>query len=123
MRNIEITENQVIQNKINSRSGFTHEFGVEANKRYVVGCYSIYEGRNPSINTTIHKHISEALENKDYYDSIGSWFDTEGKTIVTVNQHFNDISQALKMAKLNNQLSIYDKTSEQVLYLTNYKNR
>lgn len=124
MREIEVEENQVILNKIHSKSEFTHEFGVDANKRYIVGCDCVSRGTNPSRQSSIRGRLTEALKDKDYYDSVSGWMDTEfGVYTVHINQHFDNIDQALKMAKLNNMSSVYDKESEEILYLTKKKIR
>lgn len=124
MRGINIKENQIILNKINSKVEFTHEFGVDAQKRYVVGSQGIYKGTNPSLDPDILQRVTDALNKPFFLDSIGGWLDKDtGEYCVDANMHYGDIDMALLMANIHQQKAIYDKESGDVLYLTNEKIR
>ena len=123
MRDIKTKESQVVLNKINSKVDFTHEFGVDAYRRYVVGSKPLYKGTNPSLDLGILDKIVEVLHEPLLLDSIGGWMNNEnGEYCVDANMHFDDIDQALKMAKIWEQVAIFDKERNEVLYINENKN-
>jgi len=121
----EIKLSQKIINNANYKQDFTINIGKEntVNSRYVVSCYSLYLGENPSLDFDLLSNVNNICENCNLmFDSIGGWLNKETNLYsLDANMHFNDLNFALKFAKVNKQLAIFDKETKQVIYLNNTK--
>jgi len=121
----EITTAQKIVNNANYKQDFTINIGIEKSidSRYIVSCYNLYSGKNPSLEFDLLSNVSDICKNcNSMFDSIGGWLcpDT-GVYFLDANMHFHDINFALKFAKVNKQIAIFDKLKNQCIYLNNTK--
>lgn len=124
MINKEITFEQKILNNAVYKQDFTFEIesSTTKNGRYIVSCYSIYKGFNPSIHFNLLSDISTVVNKTDMFDSIGGWLNPEtNEYSLDANMHFWNISFALKFAKANNQVAIFDKENNELIYLNSKK--
>ena len=121
----EIKLSQKIINNANYKQDFTINIGKEktVNSRYIVSCYSLYLGENPSLDFDLLTSVNNICENRNLmFDSIGGWLNKETNIYsLDANIHFNDLNFALKFAKFNKQIAIFDKETKQVIYLNNTK--
>jgi len=121
----EIKLSQQIINNANYKQDFTINIGKEKTvySRYIVSCYSLYSGTNPSLDFELLTNVNDICENCNLmFDSVGGWLNKETNLYsLDANMHFNDINFALKFAKVNKQLAIFDKETKQVIYLNNTK--
>jgi len=124
----EIKLSQQIINNANYKQDFTVNIGKEntVNNRYIVSCYSLYLGSNPSLDFDLLSKVSiicDICENcNSMYNSIGGWLNKETNLYsLDANIHFEDLDIALKFAKVNKQSAIFDKETKQVIYLNNTK--
>ena len=116
----EINTTQKIINNANYKTDFTINIGKEKsiNNRYIVSCFNLYKGKNPSLEFNLYTKVNDIIKNTNMFDSIGGWFNVETNSyFLGCNMHFNDIDFALKFAKVNEQVAIYDKLEKQVIYL------
>jgi|SaaInl47_10m_RNA_FD_contig_31_352739_length_1288_multi_5_in_0_out_0_4 hypothetical protein len=126
MREMALSLVQQIVNRSNSRTNFTKELRPSSgvNGRYVVTSTVLFEGKNPSIELGLRLIIADAVD-KDcpfggvhYYNSIGGWMNPDTETYyIGANLHFFNLSSAIRAAKDSEQLAIFDRHSEKVLYL------
>lgn len=121
----EIKLSQQIINNANYKQDFTINISndITINNRYVVSCYSLYLGSNPSLDFELLTNVNDICENCNLmFDSVGGWLNKETNIYsLDANMHFNDLNFALKFAKVNKQLAIFDKETKQVIYLNNTK--
>ena len=111
---------QNLINRINAKQDFT--YNLTPNKsRYIVSIKSVYNGLNPSIENNMRVKISNIVDAKNHsFDSLGGWFNESTKIYtLDLNLHLADINTALKLARVNNQLAIYDSLENNVIYLNN----
>tara|TARA_R110002073_G_scaffold222691_3_gene382883 strand:- start:1165 stop:1548 length:384 start_codon:yes stop_codon:yes gene_type:complete len=122
-----LTLAQSIYNRANSRENFTSPLNSAFHKgRYVVGCTEVFVGKNPSICPAWRMKLTEVLEERmgtgtfySFYDSIGGWKDEKtGVYYVSANLHFHGREIALRQAKANGQIAIYDQEEGKVIYLS-----
>jgi hypothetical protein len=116
-----ISTAQSITNKCNSLVDFTYKL-TDNEGRYVVSTYPIYKGINPSLDSELIVNIDKAIKSGQN-DSIGMWRGDDGKYCVDGSLHFDDLEWALKVAKAFNQKAIYDLQNDEVVYLTQSKER
>jgi len=117
MRNTELTKFQDLINKINSRQNFTYNLSNSKN-RYIVSYKNLYTGKNPSLDFNLITKVDKFINSK-MYDSLGGWLNKETNVYyLDANLHFSDISIALKVAKNNNQIAIFDNLKKETIYLT-----
>ena len=125
MRTKEIKLSQQIINNANYKQDFTINISNDKtiNNRYVVSCYSLYLGNNPSLDFELLTNVNDICENCNLmFDSIGGWLNKETNIYsLDANMHFDNLELALKFAKVNKQLAIFDKETKQVIYLNNTK--
>ena len=126
MREITLSLVQQIVNRSNSRRNFTKELrpSVGVNGRYVVTSEVLFEGKNPSMELGLRLIIADAVDkvclfgDAHYYNSIGGWMDPDTETYyIGANLHFFNLDSAIRAAKNTEQLAIFDRHSEKVLYL------
>jgi len=114
MKNLKITKVQIISNKANLKKDFTYNL-IETKKRYVVSVKNIYEGFNPSLNYDLNLKINEII-NKNFYDSIGGWY-YKNIYYLDANVHFYCLDNAVEVAKLYNQIAIFDKQKNKTIII------
>lgn len=121
MRDIKIPKYQLLVNKINGKTDFTHFITKKRNKGYIVGFSNLYTGKNPSTEwIDSNFKIKEALENK-MYDAIGGWFDPETNLYyVDLSKTYLTLNMAMSTALLLGEKSIYDIKENKVLNVKNY---
>ena len=122
--NTEITTAQKIVNNANYKQNFTINISNEKSveNRYIVSCYNLYTGKNPSLDFELLTKISDTIKNTDMFDSIGGWLDPENNTYsLDCNFHYNTLEKAIKWAKVNKQTAIFDKTENKLIYLNSKK--
>ena len=116
---------QQIINNANYKQNFTINIGIEntVKNRYIVSCYPLYLGGNPSLDFDLLTNVNDICENcNSMFDSIGGWLNKKTNLYsLDANMHFDNLDFALKFAKVNKQLAIFDKETQQVIYLNNTK--
>jgi len=116
---------QQIINNANYKQNFTINIGIEntVKNRYIVSCYPLYLGGNPSLDFDLLSKVSAICDNcNSLFDSVGGWLDKETNLYsLDANLHFDELDIALRFANVNKQLAIFDKETEQVIYLNNTK--
>ena len=121
----QIKLSQQIINNANYKQDFTINISKEnsVNNRYIVSCYPLYLGINPSLDFDLFTSVNNICENCNLmFDSIGGWLNKETNLYsLDANIHFDNLEFALKFAKINKQLAIFDKETQQVIYLNNTK--
>lgn len=127
MREIEVSLVQRIVNRVNCRVNFTKELypssGLKG--RYIVTSQEIFSGKNPSIKLGLRLDIAEAVEKQCpfntkhyYFNSIGGWTNPETNEYhVGANLHFFNLDSAVRAAKDSDQIAIFDKHTDKVIYL------
>lgn len=110
---------QDLINKINAKQDFTHDL-MQDKARYVVSYKkAIYEGKNPSLFNNLHTTLRTEINLKNC-SSVGGWLNKRTNIYyLNRNLHFLDINTALIFARQNNQLAIFDKKENLVIYLNN----
>ena len=123
--NTEITLAQQIVNNANHKQDFTINITNEKSKnnRYIVSSLNLYTGFNPSLKFDLLTFVDNmVINNNGLFDSVGGWLNKETNIYtLDMNIHFNDLDFALKFAKVNKQIAIFDKITNQCLYLNNTK--
>ena len=121
----EIKLSQQIINNSSYKQDFTINIGKEntINNRYIVSCYSLYLGTNPSLDFELLTNVNDICENCNLmFDSVGGWLNKETNLYsLDANMHFDNLYVALRFAKVNKQLAIFDKKTQQTIYLNNTK--
>ena len=124
MRNHNITLEQRVTNRINQEVDFTQKLsGEHRSGRYVVATMNIFEGELPSHNPHMLSFVTDAIDNAHAYgaDSIGGWKDKEtGIYYVDMCVHFQDKSEAMKVAIANEEIAIYDLLEEKEINVEQY---
>lgn len=114
MKNKNITINQTIINKINAKENFTHS--INKSLRYIVGYTNLFTGKNPSLQyVNIYDDI---LKLNTKFDAIGGWTDPNTNIYyVDYSKTFEDVFEALNVARQNNQIAIYDTLENKTIKL------
>ena len=114
MKNKNITINQSIINKINAKENFTHS--INKSLRYIVGSKNLFTGENPSLQyVNIYDDI---LKLNTKFDTIGGWTDPNTKIYyVDYSKTFEDVFEALNVARQNNEIAIYDTLENKTIKL------
>ena len=94
---------------INNKKPFT--FPLKKNlARYIVSIKNVYTGKFPKANQLVNI-------NTKGFDSLGGWNDEQEKYYLDLNKHFDSIETALKIAKDNKELAIFDSLKNKVINL------
>lgn len=114
-QNHKISINQSLINKINAKQSFTYDI-TGVNRRYVVGVKTLFMGKNPSIQYNL---IYDDLLNLDNnFDSLGGWLDSEtGIYYVDYSLQFDNVFDALSVARENNEIAIWDSLEDKEIKL------
>ena len=125
MRNEQISKTQIIINNANYKQDFTINITNEKSKdnRYIVSSFNLYTGKNPSLNLELFGNVENICNNLDcWFDSVGGWLNKDTNVYsLDANMHFIDLDFALTFAKQQEQIAIFDKETEKVIYLNNTK--
>ena len=114
---MQISLEQGIANKANSRVDFTTVIDRKLDKRYIVSVSPLYVGKNPSMDPNIILSVGNAVD-KGVYGSIGGWRSSDsGDYHLDANMHFDDLEEALIIATGHAQEAIYDQTECEVIYV------
>jgi len=107
MRNIGISTKQQIVNIINAKIGFSYP---EYNKGYIVGYKNLHSSKNPSLKyKDIYKDIDNFISNIPQNTTFGGWLNKDTSIYyVDISKVYTDIDNAIKEAKKNNQIAIWD---------------
>tara|TARA_R110000772_G_scaffold149540_1_gene260282 strand:+ start:338 stop:685 length:348 start_codon:yes stop_codon:yes gene_type:complete len=110
---------QDLINKINAKQDFTYNL-MQDDARYVVSYKkAIYKGVNPSLFDNLRTILRTEINLKNC-SSIGGWLNKKTNIYyLNRNLHFSDINTALMFARQNNQLAIFDKKENLLIYLNN----
>ena len=119
MKEQTLTLAQSIVNKINSKLDFTQKLpdcSFPTSSNWVVSTQPILISKNPSLEFDLLSKISKAIEvDTLVYNSIGGWLDPETfEYHVDLNSHFYSEENAKVIAKLNNQKSYYNLSTNKV---------
>ena len=114
-----MTKQQNIINKINAKQDFTVNL-TNQSKRYIVGVKNLFTGSNPSTQyETIYKDI---MNPEAKFDSVGGWLDKDSMIyFVDYSMQLDNLSDALQLAKENNELAIWDSLDNKEIRLTPFK--
>lgn len=94
---------------INNKKPFT--FPLKKNlARYIVSIKNVYTGKFPKANQLVNI-------NTKGFDSLGGWNDEQENYYLDLNKHFDSIETALKVAKDNKELAIFDSLKNKVINL------
>lgn len=115
MKNKNITINQTIINKINAKEDFSHSIN-DNSKRYIVGSKNLFMGKNPSLQYNLI--YEDILELDKSFDVVGGWTDRKTNVYyVDYSKTFEDVFEALNVARQNNQIAIYDTLENKTIKL------
>lgn len=118
MKEQTLTLAQSIVNKINSKLDFTQKLPNSRSEEsnWVVSTSSILITKNPSLEFDLLSKVSKALESDSLiFDSIGGWLDAEtGLYHIDLNSHFYAEGSAKTIAKVHNQKSYYNLSTNKV---------
>ena len=113
MRNIIISPEQQIVNKVNSKEEFTYNLTDNYN-RYIVSIKNLYTGKNPSLQFDLMTKIQDSI-NSNNFDSLGTWKDKDNLFYLDANIHLTNFKIAVMTAKEYKQLAIYDNLKKIVI--------
>ena len=122
--NKEITTAQKIVNNANYKQNFTINIGTakSVKNRYIVSCFNLYTGTNPSLDFELLTKISDTIKNTDMFDSFGGWLDPKNNIyFLDCNMHFDTLKSAIKFAKITKQIAIFDKLENKLIYINSKK--
>lgn len=111
---------QDIINRINAKQDFTYNlknksFKLDFNYNYIVGAENIYIGKNPSLFFDMCLKVD--LNNKEFCN-VGGWLDKKtGIYYVDYSYNMETLFNALTLAKIHYQKSIFDIKNNKVIYL------
>ena len=121
----QIKLSQQIINNANYKQDFTINISKEnsVKNRYIVSSFNLYEGKNASLDFQLLENVTNIIDiNNGLFDSVGGWLNKETNLYsLDANMHFDNLEFALKFAKVNKQLAIFDKETQQTIYLNNTK--
>jgi hypothetical protein len=92
----EISPQQNVVNKINAKADFTHNINRTRLERYTVSTKNVFTGKNPS-------------------QLLGGWLSEDDIYFLDYGLSVSDIKEAMKIAKFNKQLAIYDNIANKVI--------
>ena len=117
-RLIEISPQQNVVNKINAKADFTHNINRTRLERYTVSTKNVFTGKNPSLFSKDTWKVVEDAFNSDH-ELLGGWLSEDDIYFLDYGLSVSDLKEAMKIAKFNKQLAIYDNVANKVI-LVNY---
>ena len=113
-RLIEISPQQDVVNKINAKADFTHNINNTRLERYTVSTQNVFTGKNPSLFLKdTWKVVDDAFNSNQ--ELLGGWLSEDDIYFLDYGLSVSDIKEAMKIAKFNEQLAIYDNVSQKVI--------
>jgi len=113
-RLIEISPQQDVVNKINAKADFTHNINNTRLERYTVGTNNVFTGKNPSLFLENTWKIVDDAFNSDQ-ELLGGWLSEDNIYFLDYGLSVSDLKEAIKIAKFNKQLAIYDNVANKVI--------
>ena len=113
-RLIEISPQQDVVNKINAKADFTHNVNDTRLERYTVSIKNVFKGKNPSLFLEDTWKVVDDAFNSDQ-ELFGGWLSEDNIYFLDYSLSISDIKKAMKVAKFNKQLAIYDNVSNKVI--------
>ena len=110
----EISPLQDVVNKINAKADFTHNINNTRLERYTVSTQSILKTANPSLFSKNTWQIVDDAFNSDH-ELFGGWLSEDDIYFLDYGLSVSDLKEAMKIAKFNEQLAIYDNVSQKVI--------
>ena len=113
-RIIEISPQQDVVNKINAKADFTHNINNTRLERYTVSTQNVLKTSNPSLFSKNTWKIVEEAFNSDH-ELLGGWLSEDDIYFLDYGISITDIRLAMRFAKANDQLAIYDNVMQKVI--------
>ena len=110
----EISPQQDVVNKINAKADFTHNINRTRLERYTVSTKNVFTGKNPSLFLKDTWKVVEDAFNSDQ-ELLGGWLSEDDIYFLDYGLSVSDIKKAMKIAKFNKQLAIYDNIANKVI--------
>jgi hypothetical protein len=116
-RLIEISPQQDVVNKINAKADFTHNINQTRLERYTVSTQNVLKTSNPSLfSKNTWQIVAEAFHSD--HELFGGWLSEDDIYFLDYGLSVSSIKEAMKIAKFNKQLAIYDNVSQKVIDVT-----
>jgi hypothetical protein len=113
-RLIEISPQQDVVNKINAKADFTHNINNTRLERYTVSIRNVLKTANPSLfSKNTWQMVDDAFNSQ--HELFGGWLSDDGIYFLDYGLSVSDLKAAMKIAKFNKQLAIYDNVSQKVI--------
>ena len=113
-RIIEISPQQDVVNKINAKADFTHNINQTRLERYTVSTKNVFTGKNPSLFLKDTWKVVEDAFDSDH-ELLGGWLSEDDIYFLDYGISITDIRLAMRFAKANDQLAIYDNVMQKVI--------
>lgn len=110
----EISPQQDVVNKINAKADFTHNINNTRLERYTVSTKNVFTGKNPSLFLEDTWKVVDDAFNSDQ-ELLGGWLSEDDIYFLDYGLSVTDLKKAMKIAKFNKQLAIYDNVSQKVI--------
>jgi len=110
----EISPQQDVVNKINAKANFTHNINQTRLERYTVGTKNVFTGKNPSLFLKDTWKVVEDAFDSDH-ELLGGWLSEDDVYFLDYGISITDLRIAMKFARANDQLAIYDNVSQKVI--------
>ena len=113
-RIIEISPQQDVVNKINAKADFTHNINNTRLERYTVSTQNVLKTSNPSLfSKNTWQIVAEAFHSD--HELLGGWLSEDDIYFLDYGISITDIRLAMRFAKANDQLAIYDNVMQKVI--------
>jgi hypothetical protein len=113
-RIIEISPQQNVVNKINAKADFTHNINNTRLERYTVSTQNVLKTSNPSLfSKNTWQIVAEAFHSD--HELLGGWLSEEDIYFLDYGLSVSSLKEAMKIAKFNKQLAIYDNVAQKVI--------
>ena len=111
----DLSKIQLILNNIDYKQDFTINLSKSEN-RYIVSIDNLYTGTNPSIDFELRGKVRKVISSGQF-DSIGGWTNIDGEYYVDANLHLKKLEFAIKAARNNNQIAVYDSFEKKLIFI------
>ena len=113
-RLIEISPQQDVVNKINAKADFTHNINQTRLERYTVSTQNVLKTSNPSLfSKNTWQIVAEAFHSD--HELFGGWLSEDDIYFLGYGISISDLRIAMKFARANDQLAIYDNVANKVI--------
>ena len=113
----DLSKVQLILNNASYKQDFTINIS-ESKSRYVVSIKNLYRGTNPSLDFELRDRISKIVDSEQF-DSIGGFKNIDGEYFLDANLHLDKLEFAVHTAINNDQICIYDRVDEKLIFVNN----